>query len=487
MTYLIDSSRRVDWSTAGYPGGIPSGLSAGGNVLSYGALGNGTNDDTGAFNAAISAVSWSASSPKYLTIPAGTYLLTAEITIPSGCVLRGAGSDSTILNFNLSNANDATPLKMVGTESGSWTNITSGYTKRSKSISVSSASGLSVGDMIEIVQDNDSSMYTNSAWNESWADPARGDINVISTISGTTVTLAYGLPFTMTGTYTPRLQKLTPTKNAGVENLRIYRVDTSATNPAHYNGNIFMKRAYLCWIYRVESSYPSSNHFLLDRSLNCEIRQAWCHHARQYGAGEGYGARLIYRTARCLVADSCFYYLNSIVLAVGATSNVIAYNYSREAHDTRSPPYNNYDCEFHGHWANFNLIEGNVFEWTRCSGCYGPCPYNTFFRNRMTVREIWINDGSSYCNAIGNECNAPDGDIIVESSCTNVIQHANEIQNTVQYASGADTTLPASFAFSSQPTWWDGSYSWPAMGPDVRGRVIPAEGRYLSCQKVPQS
>ena len=45
------------------------------SVLDFGAIGNGTTDDTTAFNAA-----WTASNPKAVLVPAGSYKITGTVT-----------------------------------------------------------------------------------------------------------------------------------------------------------------------------------------------------------------------------------------------------------------------------------------------------------------------------------------------------------------------------------------------------------------------
>lgn len=59
------------------------------NVLDYGAVGNGTTDDTTALQAAIN------SGAKCVFLPAGTYLVSAQITLVTGQTLQGQGAGVT--------------------------------------------------------------------------------------------------------------------------------------------------------------------------------------------------------------------------------------------------------------------------------------------------------------------------------------------------------------------------------------------------------
>ncbi len=92
-----DTSRLPDFSCAGYHCGekpIPQ-VAVVTDVKKHGAVGNGTADDTKAFQAAIAAVSDKGGA---VFIPAGRYVLTDVVTISkSNIVLRGAGPDKTVL------------------------------------------------------------------------------------------------------------------------------------------------------------------------------------------------------------------------------------------------------------------------------------------------------------------------------------------------------------------------------------------------------
>jgi hypothetical protein len=69
----------------------PSGPSL--NVRDYGAKGDGVNDDTATIQAGIAAA---VVAGKQVYFPAGTYLVSAEISLPSNVVLRGDGDTSVI-------------------------------------------------------------------------------------------------------------------------------------------------------------------------------------------------------------------------------------------------------------------------------------------------------------------------------------------------------------------------------------------------------
>jgi hypothetical protein len=71
------------------------------NVKQFGAVGDGTTDDTTAIRAAISF-------GNEIHFPAGTYLVSGHIAIPDGKIVRGAGRQNTILKRSTSDTTTAT-------------------------------------------------------------------------------------------------------------------------------------------------------------------------------------------------------------------------------------------------------------------------------------------------------------------------------------------------------------------------------------------
>jgi hypothetical protein len=75
------------------------------NVRDFGAIGNGTIDDTAAINRAIQNIylsaynGVSAITQREIIIPAGNYLISGPILVPPNCTLRGDGKNNTIINI----------------------------------------------------------------------------------------------------------------------------------------------------------------------------------------------------------------------------------------------------------------------------------------------------------------------------------------------------------------------------------------------------
>src|SRR5690348_3259914 len=88
----LPPSRRIDWKP-GVPGGIPQRSVICSNVkTNYNAKGDGTTDDSTAFQNALDACP----SGQVVFVPEGIYKFTQRLEIPSGVVLRGESPQMTV-------------------------------------------------------------------------------------------------------------------------------------------------------------------------------------------------------------------------------------------------------------------------------------------------------------------------------------------------------------------------------------------------------
>ena len=218
---VIPPSRRVDWSIAGYQGIIPNPSNIV-DVTSYGAVGDGVNDD---YQAIVSAVNSLGGNMGVVYFPAGSYLIKSTVDLPDSIIIRGAGSDSTILLFDLSGV-PSPCLSISKSQSNVFTAIYSGFNMGSNIIMVDSASMFSAGNYAELRQDN-GAWDTNPA---TWAEHSVGQIVEITNVAGDTLFLKNPLRLTYDTSLNLEIQKIIPKYNVGVECLKITRLDSAATN-----------------------------------------------------------------------------------------------------------------------------------------------------------------------------------------------------------------------------------------------------------------
>jgi len=132
-------------------GGLPDPLVAcpatAPSVLDFGALGDGTTDDTAAFTTAIAA----AEPGSAVRVPAGTYLVSGGLTIDKGIVLCGEGPAASRLLFE----GDAPGISIIKYDRGDFVAVRSGIGQGSTRLEVEDASGFTVGEYAELQQTND--------------------------------------------------------------------------------------------------------------------------------------------------------------------------------------------------------------------------------------------------------------------------------------------------------------------------------------------
>jgi len=211
---MIPSSRAVDWTRVGIPGGIPSATWPVAATLSP--IGGGA-DDSDAIQNAINA----AAPGSVVILTAGTFTLHRSSKVCVGktddyssgvydaglCLtdksvaLRGAGPDKTILQYG----DGANIISMGKTYLSSsqvvFINITGGATKGSTSITLANASGISVGTYLVITQNNPldtdgNPLVSTNGYNgnctycsHDMPNTAMSQIDKVTGVSGNTITL----------------------------------------------------------------------------------------------------------------------------------------------------------------------------------------------------------------------------------------------------------------------------------------------------------
>jgi hypothetical protein len=448
------------------------------NVTAHGARGDSSTDDYAAFKAAIDALPASGGVVK---IGAGKFRISQSLTLNRGIVLLGAGPAQTRLYFEMT---DATPcVDIITYHRGAWTNATGGYSRGSRQVQVADASTFTPGGFAEIQQANDPAvMYTDTLWNQSWADNSVGQIFVIESVSGNTLTLNRPLYMDYRADLDPQMRAQGFVTFAGVENLYIVR-----TVPTADGATISLKNAAYCWVKNVESDHTRKAHITCESVYACVFRDSYLHHAYDYaGDGHGYGITLGLHVTDCLAENNILRHLrHAMMVQLGAGGNVFGYNYSIEnvqgAGETNlNQGWTPCDISMHGHSPNNNLFEGNLVQEIDIADYWGPCGRgNTVFRTMVMAEGIDILDHSSGQNIAANVIPTRDYGIFIDTGISGTLSHGNVVNGATQWdAAIADHSFLASYYLTSKPPFF-GSAPWPLFGPDVTGQsTLPAQKRY---------
>jgi hypothetical protein len=531
---ILDPTRAIDWSTAGVPGGIPSGSwTQCGSTIQASTYGNGASDATSGIQAAINACA----SNQFVLLSPGTFRINSQLILKSNMVLRGAGAASTVLSMYGSNGTYSGAIQFGsgnGPSPSTSNAITAGATQGSTSITISGG-GISAGQLMLIGGTNASFMTeAGTGGTCSWCNTGfpgdAGQIVEVTNVAGSTVTFRPPLYFDYSS-FTPKAYRFNAAaRNAGLESLQV-----SGNNTGN-NTMIGLNATAYCWVYRVETNFADNAHLQTYASIGNEYRDNFFHDGFNHGPGGTDGQlNLASNTSSTLVINNILWRQHvSIMLEWGAAGNVIAYNFMTGNYHQAQVSWMTSDVDFHGAHPFFNLFEGNIGDEFTPDDYWGSSSHTTIFRESITGSRqyvpplnalgalqigsaIWEDAGNTfgldiqslatYTNAVGvivgsshMQGNNPPGWKISPAS-----GFGNNVCIRFGYAGANDTvgpspnnayntafihgvydcqagtftwdsghpnhTLPASFFLNAKPSWW-GTVPWPPIGPDVTGGNI---------------
>ena len=473
---VIPADRRVDWLEVvrDNPYKNPDKEVS---IMDFGGVADGKTDNSEALQ---KAMAFFAKGAGTVIFPAGTYLFRHTLSLPDSIQIRGAGSDATVLKFDLEGQPESC-IRIAGKAADTFVTVSGGLARGSRMLISDSAFLFSAGDWIELVEDNGS-------WNTvpvDWAKTSVGQMIRVKKISGDTLAFEFPLRITFQKSLHPRIRLVTPVKNVSVSCLKLVRTDRPGTGGGY---NLFFDYAVHSRVTGVESDTSSGSHVYISRSAGIRITGCYFHHAFAYDgvSTHGYGVTLAHHSGECLVENNIFAHLrHALMVKTGANGNVIAYNYSRDPFRSEQISDLSGDISLHGHFAFANLFEGNIVQNIIIDHYWGPSgPWNTFFRNRAELWGILMTKSdttqTSYQNFVGNECtdNSLFHGQFVLTGYNHFVFGNNILGNIIP--SGTDTLPDSSCYLAGKPAFWDADEPWPDIGlPNRLGTgVIPAKQRF---------
>ena len=430
---ILDPSRAIDWSSAGVKGGIPNPT----NICVTRSAGT----SAATINSDITNCSNAGGGVVYLN--AGTYSMTTGISLKSNVTLRGGGANATILNFSgtgsyywggyyvgfqgywTNTAAEGPPGPATGADPAktrNWTGTAEGgagvYPKGATHLILNSApTGLLVGDMLELTQNDDAGVAngvlvcsagacSREGSGYTYGTAQRQNVRV-EAINGNTVTIYPGI---YAGNWrTSQSPKANwwggDIRMAGLEDLRVNgSVQTWAA--------ILFWHAADCWMSGVAvapyvgSSWSSTRHgILLHITRNITIQNSWLD--RMAGGGNGsttsYGIAPFGSTASLILNNIVRDVESPMLSNTDPVGDVFAYNYVPNVCTAPSGCSGLYTGHEVG--SQYLLLEGNIGTLIRGDTYHGTHNLWTIFRNYLSSSaeaSLDLQSHVRYVNVVGN-------------------------------------------------------------------------------------
>lgn len=323
---------------------------------------------------------------------AGTYTLNATLNLKSGVCLEGAGRDVTNLNFTSAVNNGAIyfpgPFQDPGTVVS---NITAGMSQGSTTVTVASATGFAVGDLVGIDQLNDTSIgFVNFIQSQNSVDTSQsrasgtrmqGMYTTITAIAGNNITLERPILWNnLASGLTPQLWQI-GTAASIVHDAGIQHLTTSLGATTNQGTNVAFQGCYNCWINDCHLQYSTAYIAYTYQCCRIEIRHCTIQFTTSY-ASSSYGTYLWY-AGNCLIEDNIFDTVaEACPMAATSSGNIFGYNFVNNSKYTVSSTWQVETTYQHGA-STMNLWEGN---WTPnfwSDFIHGSNAWQTSFRNRV--------------------------------------------------------------------------------------------------------
>ncbi len=551
---VLTADRRTVWNPGlNSVGGIPNRTTVCATVQAS-TYGNGAQDATAGIQAAVDACPLG----QVVQFSAGTFTINNSIIyLSKGITLRGAGPTLTTLSRtngadmdpNSSHSNPAyvqAPIIIIGPTrwpiDGTSTNLTADAVKGAYSVTVASASGLAVGDIVHIdelvdpnlIYYNPNDLPGGYSWFMRYQRPI-SEWKEISAINGTTVSFNTPLHTSYRTAFTAQLTPMAAgskhVKSAGVENLKMR---------GGSEGNVRLVAAAYSWVKNVDCTYWGGECVDIASSFRCELRDSFIHDGEwPYPGGGGYAISIQEGTSDTLVENNISMGTISpanqgpnlvgvnkvIVFRAAGAGCVVGYNYVDNG-------IVGYDLSWqevgingsHMCGSHHTLFEGNYAFNADGDNTHGNQVFHTFSRNYLTGkrslydstfthRGFGLMAGNWWMSAVANVIgySGMPGAAVYESTAppwpdsiwklgydpgnwnatgdpkviSTVIRHGNfdYLTNKVAWdPSIPNHTLPPSLYLTGKPAFFNAGrgYTWPWVEPTSATPVLtlPAKARY---------
>jgi hypothetical protein len=332
-------------------------------------------------------------------LAAGTYTTSASLHVPSGVVLRGAGSDAA--TGTIVSSTNGGPVLQIGTtedtvcynsafDSSAQPLLSADAMKETSSLTVVSAAGFAAGDVALVDQMDDSEVSEGDCGTifKRTSNYGVSERVEIASVSGNTLTLTTPLHFTFKTAQTATISRMqtAATKWAGIESVLV-EGGRPGGYPGQNAGGIDVSNAAYSWVKDVQVDGTTAGMPIrLAGTYRSVIRDSHFHNSSSYGfAQDNYGIVLACGAADNLVENNISRFVNKPILFNNSGGgNVIGYNYadnSWSCDGNNDDGFQEVNIDCHCAFPHMELMEGNWAPHMGATITHGNAGYLTYFRN----------------------------------------------------------------------------------------------------------
>jgi hypothetical protein len=399
-------------------------------------------------------------------LAAGTYKISSTISVPSGVVLRGAGSDASSGTIVLGTTGG--PVLSIGTmqdgtcyasafDSSAQPLLTQDAAKESSTVTVASAAKFAAGDLALIDEADDTEVTEGDcSFFKRVGTYGKSQRVEIASSSGNVLTLTTPLHLTFRTAQKAQISRVASAavKWAGVEGLLV-----QGGRPGGYAGQnaggIDVSNAAYCWVKDVQIDGTTSGMPIrLTGTYRCVVRDSHVHNSYSYGFGQdNYGIVLSCGAADNLVENNVARFMNKPILFNNSGGgNVIGYNYadnSWSCDGNGDDGWQEVSIDTHCAFPHMELIEGNWAPHMGATITHGNAGYLTYFRNYASSQSSPSTAGQPTSAVVWSQPFAPQYGNVGALDLPSPDLNMTVIGNVLGSASDAALGLPADLGTTS--------------------------------------
>jgi Concanavalin A-like lectin/glucanases superfamily/Pectate lyase superfamily protein/Divergent InlB B-repeat domain len=517
------------------------------NVKNFGAVGDGTNDDTAAIQGALNS-----SGNAVCYFPPGTYKVTSTLSLGnpnypwawSSIILRGAGPTNTFIK-GYGTSGPIIQGSGGGIDAGRYQYLAVAAHRGDTTITLRGWDSLFQSESIGIISELNAN--AGSPWGvdpnvQAYEERSRCQMLHVIGWNSSAQTITFDTPLYMDMDTNCQFSIGLGSDDSviGIEDLSVENVGGPATGASIDTIKLIGLRN--SWVRNCETKNATGYHIRLQQCMDCTIEGCYIHgywsgSGSDWGGGNSvYGAGLYGQSTDNLVINNHFDHCrHAMPVENGSIGNVFAYNYDSNPinEGEENTDYLMGDEIMHG-VSSWNLWEGNIACDFNMDDVLGGSVNNVGFRLDLTrVSHLntavkgWGYDIQIYnfstslvgsvLNAVGYNpswrVGAPDGNGNYPS--TNSSQWADngggnyfpdptgtakdpaptlylhgvvDLESNVTYwaATNTDHTLPNSLWLATKPLIMGTNYAWPGNGPDISGytNTLPAFNNFFGADAL---